>query len=171
MNFMNYKRPPGMSGRAIIESFIDPSARIGARTICWWYSRILADVSIGEDCSIGGGAEIGRGSIIGDRTRISANVFLPPNSVIGSDVFIGPGVICTDDRVPRAGNADYVAEPPTIEDGASIGAAAILLPGVRIGRHARVAAGAVVTCDVLSQTMVIGLPARARAMPEGWNAA
>jgi UDP-2-acetamido-3-amino-2,3-dideoxy-glucuronate N-acetyltransferase len=153
----------------IIESYIDVSAVIGERTIAWHYSRILAQVVIGEDCSIGGGTEIGRGSRIGNRSRIGANVFLPPNSIIGEDVFVGPGVVCTDDKHPVCGNSSYVAQPPTIRDGASIGAGAILLPGVVIGTHARVAAGAIVTKDVPDFGCVVGTPARAYEVPESWK--
>lgn len=162
--WLNWKRTS-----RIIESHIDPSAIIGERTLCWWYSRVLSEVIIGTDCSIGGGTEIGRGCRIGDRSRIGANVFLPPNTVIGKGVFVGPGVVCTDDRHPRAGNSDYTAEPPTIGDGAAIGAAAVLLPGVRIGKHARIAAGAIVTKDVPDYGCVMGTPARLRDMPEPWS--
>lgn len=144
----------------IITSFIDPSAILGPGSVAWHFSVILAKVVIGESVSIGSGCEIGRGSIIGDRTRIGAHVFLPPRSTVGADVFIGPNVTCTDDRHPRAGNADYVAEPPIIEDGASIGAGAILLPGVRIGAGAMVGAGAVVTRDVPARSVIRGEPAR-----------
>lgn len=153
----------------MIHSYIDVSAVIGERTLCWHYSRILAQVVIGEDCSIGGGTEVGRGTKIGNRSRIGANVFLPPNTVIGEDVFVGPGVVCTDDKHPRCGNSDYIAEPPTIKDGAAIGAGAILLPGVTIGRHARIAAGAIVTKDVPDHAHVLGVPARLREMPEPWS--
>lgn len=152
-----------------IESFIDPSAIIGLNTIAWHYSRVLAKCVIGDDCSIGGGTEIGRGSKIGNGSRIGANVFLPPNTVIGEDVFVGPGVTCTDDKHPRCGNSDYHAQPPTIGDGASIGAGSILLPGVVIGAHARIAAGSIVTADVPEFGCVMGAPARLRETPELWR--
>lgn len=161
---MNFK-----TTHKVITAFIDPTAIVGKGTTAWHYSRILAKVVIGEDCSIGGGTEIGRGSVIGDRTRIGANVFLPPNSSIGADVFVGPGVVCTDDRHPRCGNAGYTAEPPVICNGASIGAGVILLPGVVIGEHARIAAGSVVRHDVPAHTFVIGAPAREKAMPMDWS--
>lgn len=145
-----------------IEAFIDPSCVWGAGTIIWHYAIVLADVTIGRECNIGGHAEIGRGTTIGDRTRISSGVFLPSNSKIGNDVFIGPNVTCTDDRFPRTlkPGEHYVAEPPTIEDHASIGAGAVLLPGIRIGKGARVAAGAIVTKDVPDGLAVRGLPAK-----------
>jgi UDP-2-acetamido-3-amino-2,3-dideoxy-glucuronate N-acetyltransferase len=162
--FVNYK-----TTHRIIESFIDSSAIVGERTLAWHYSRILAKCVIGEDCSIGGGTEIGRGSQIGNRSRIGANVFLPPKSIIGEDVFVGPGVVCTDDKHPRCGNSEYTAQPPTIKDGASIGAGAILLPGVVIGVNARVAAGAIVTKDVADGECVLGTPARPYDIPEPWK--
>jgi acetyltransferase-like isoleucine patch superfamily enzyme len=134
----------------------------GVDVVVWHFARVLADVVIGDHCSIGGGAEIGRGTLIGDHSRISANVFLPSNTVIGDHVFIGPGVVCTDDRYPRTlePGETYEALPPCIGDYASIGAGAVLLPGVQIGKRARIAAGAIVTRDVPDEGMVRGEPAR-----------
>jgi acetyltransferase-like isoleucine patch superfamily enzyme len=123
----------------------------------------MRDVVIGQDCSIGHCAEIGRGSKIGHDTRISHGVFLPPNSIIGNGVFLGPSCIFTDDKFPRAGNADYHAQPPIVEDGASVGAGAVILPGVRIGAGATVGAGAIVTKSVPAGAIVRCEPARERA--------
>ena len=151
-------------------TFIDASSRIGPRTVIWHFAVILANVVIGADCSIGSGTEIGRGSTIGDLTRISAHVFLPSNSRIGQQVFIGPGVICTDDRYPCArerGEPPYVAQPPTIEDGAIIGAGSVILPGVVIGHHAFVGAGAIVTQNVPSGILVRGEAARPHLLRVG----
>lgn len=158
---LNYKRVSGTAG--IIEAMIDPTATIGEGSIVWWYARVLAGCRIGKHVSIGGGTEIGRGSVIGDRSRIGANCFLPPNTIVGEGVFIGPNVSCADDRYPRVpmpGDPPYHAEPPVIEDRAVIGIGCVLLPGVRIGRCAVVAAGSVVVDDVPAGAMVMGLPAR-----------
>lgn len=160
MGERNYKRP---SHPPIVEAAIDASAIVPNSTPVWWYARVLQDCRIGEHGSIGGGTEIGRGTIVGDRTRIGANAFLPPNSRIGSDVFIGPSVTFTDDKhpkVPQPGDAPYHAEPPVVEDFAVIGAGCTILPGVRIGHHAFVAAGSLVTSDVAPHAMVRGCPAR-----------
>lgn len=145
-------------------NFIDRTALLGKRTLVWHFAVIMQHVVIGDDCSVGSRAEIGRGSRIGDRSRISSGVFLPYHSNVGSDVFIGPNATFTDDRYPRTlkPGESYNAEPPTIEDGASIGAGAIVLPGIRIGRGALVGAGAVVTHDVPANTTVVGIPARER---------
>ena len=154
-------------------AIVDPTATFADDfTRVWHHSVILQHVQIGRSCSIGSRAEIGRGSIIGDRSRISAGVFLPPNSLVGAGVFIGPNATFTDDLypvVPKPGDPPYAALPPIIGDGASIGAGAIVLPGVKIGREARIAAGAVVTKDVPAQMMVKGMPGREMLTPEPWQ--
>lgn len=144
--------------------FIDPAATVpdSTRRAVWHFAVIMADVSIGEDCSVGSRAEIGRDSHIGDRSRISSGVFLPYHSQIGADVFIGPNTTFTDDRYPRILKAGehYRAEPPVVEDHASIGAGCVILPGVRIGHHALIGAGSVVAHDVAPFMVLRGEPAR-----------
>jgi len=136
-------------------NFVDPSAELGDDTVVWHFAVVLANVRIGARCSIGARSEIGRGCVIGEDTRIGSGVFLPPDSVVGRNVFIGPNTTFTDDRFPRAGQP-YNAEPPTIEDGASIGAGCVILPGVRIGSGAMVGAGSVVAKDVHPNSKVRG---------------
>lgn len=142
-----------------VVNFIDPSARIGADSKVWHFAVVMPCVYIGDECSIGSRAEIGRGSIIRNRSRISSGVFLPPFSEIGFGVFIGPNTTFTDDRYPAAGNKNYKAEPPIVEDGASIGAGCVILPGVRIGARSLIGAGSVVTKDVPPDTTLRGDPA------------
>jgi len=134
------------------------------------------DVTIGEDCTIWHGATlcdgavlgngvvigshtwVGKGCRIGNGTRVQHGAFIPNNTSIGRFVFIGPNVTLTDDKYPKAGRL-YQAYPPILEDDCSIGAAAVILPGVRIGRGATVGAGAVVTQDVPEFVTVKGVPA------------
>lgn len=150
--------------------FIDRSATVGNGSKIWHFARILGGVVIGRDCSVGGGTEVGRGSYIGDRTRIGANCFLPPNTKIGERVFVAPGVTMCDDKfpkVPAPSDPPYNAQPPVIGSYASVGAGAVILPGVKVGEYARIAAGAVVTRDVRAHSVVVGVPAREWDMP-GW---
>lgn len=146
------------------QNFIDPSAVIRKGTRVWHFAVVLADVFIGENCSIGSCCEIGHGSVIGNGSRIGHGVFLPPKSIVGENVFIGPSVTFTDDKAPRVNNPDYNAQPPIIENGANIGAAAVILPGVRIGAGAMIGAGAIVTKDVAPLRMVRCEPARERLL-------
>lgn len=141
---------------------IDPTVEIGPNSVIWHHCRILAGVRIGANVSIGGGTEIGRGSVIGNGTRISTQCFLPAGSVVGKGCFLGPGARCADDRYPWANNQQYEALPPVIDDGASIGMGAIILPGVHIGTGAMIAAGAIVTRDVPAHAHVRGEPSRVK---------
>ena len=140
--------------------FVSETAKIGQRVKIWHFAVILDGVVIGDDVSIGSGSEIGRDSLIGSGTRIGAHCFLPSGSIVGKNVFLGPGVICTDDKYPVVNNPAYNAQPPVIEDWASIGAGAILLPGVRIASRALIGAGSVVCHDVGHHQIVCGEPAR-----------
>lgn len=139
---------------------VSKSALIHRTATVWNFSVIGPDVQIGADSVIGSHCYIGRGTRIGRGVHIQTGVFLPNNSVVEDEAFIGPNVTATDDKYPRAGNADYVAQPPRILKGASIGAGAVILPGVTVGANAMVAAGAIVTHDVQHGHVVRGEPAR-----------
>lgn len=128
----------------------------------------LFGCTIGDESLIGPFVEVQADAIIGSRTKVSSHSFVCSGVTIGDGVFIGHGVMFTNDRVPRATNADgslQVADDwtmieTTVEDGASIGSGAVILPGVRIGARAIVGAGAVVTRDVSADSVVVGNPAR-----------
>ena len=89
---------------------------------------------------------------------------MPSESTVGDRVFVGPGATFTNDPYPL--RADQGLEGPTIEDDASVGAGATVLPSVRVGEGAFVAAGAVVTADVPSETLAVGAPAEFKPLPE-----
>lgn len=125
-------------------------------------ATVCEGVTFGEGCVVGTHAYVGKGCTIGSYTRIQHGAFIPNRTQIGERCFIGPNCTLTDDRWPRVDNPRYRAEPPVLEDDCNIGAGAVLLPGVRIGHHATVGAGAVVTKDVAPHAVVMGNQARER---------
>ncbi|WP_412542037.1 acyltransferase [Longispora sp. K20-0274] len=147
---------------------IDEGVTIGAGTRVWHLAQLRTGAVVGADCNIGRGAYIGPGVTVGDRCKVHnyAMVFEP--AVIEDEVFLGPGVILTNDRYPRAadldgalkGADDWHADPVTVRRGASVGARSVVVAGVTIGSHALVGAGSVVTKDVPAYALVLGNPAR-----------
>jgi len=150
------------------------SERVGAGTRVWAFAHVMAGAVVGADCNIGGGAFVEKGAVLGDRVTLKNQVMVWDGVTIEDDAFIGPGVVFTNDLYPRSPRMREVAEryrahaawlrPTLVGQGASLGAGAVILPGLHIGRHAVIAAGAVVTRDVLPQALVVGNPARQR----GW---
>jgi acetyltransferase-like isoleucine patch superfamily enzyme len=141
-------------------SVIHPSVKIGQNTHVYQFATIRENVTIGDNCAIGSGVYVGHETRIGNNCRIQDNAHLTNNMVLEDDVFIGPNVTTMADRHPRALNPCYVSEPIILEEGCSVGAGAVILPGVRIGHHAMIGAGAVVTRDVPPLVTVVGNPAR-----------
>ena len=150
---------------------------IGRRAVIRPFTCIYAGTKIGDDCqtgqcvtirednTIGDATSVGTGTSlevenrIGSRVRIHSNCFLE-RVVVEDGVFIGPGVVFTDDPHPPCPAFRRCTEPVVVEAGARIGAGAVILPGVRIGRGALVGAGSVVTRDVAPGAVVVGNPAR-----------
>lgn len=142
---------------------IDASVQTGVNCTVWQFATLCQDVLLGESVVVGSAAWIGRGCQIGSFTRIQHGVFLPNHTRVGERVFIGPNVTLCDDKYPMVRlsyEPTYHADPPILEDDCSIGAGAIILPGVRIGRGAMVGAGSVVSRDVPPKATFIGIPAR-----------
>lgn len=137
------------------------SSEIGERTMVWQFVVILPNARIGSDCNVCSHCFIESDVVIGDRVTIKNGVFLWNGLRVGNDVFIGPGVSFTNDKHPKSKNRQQPAMRTVLEDGASIGAGATILPGIVIGRNAMVGAGAVVTRSVPANATVIGNPARA----------
>lgn len=158
--------------------FIHPNAlceseAVGAGTRIWAFAHVMRDARIGALCNIGDHAFIESGVVIGDRVTVKNRSMIFEGAVIADDVFIGPGVIFTNDSYPRS---PRMAGAPGVEKryankanwlrgarvgrGASLGAGAVILPGIEIGEFALVAAGAVVTRNVPAHALVSGNPAR-----------
>lgn len=136
------------------------SCVIGARTRVWQFVVILPGARIGEDCNICSHVLIEGDVVIGDRVTVKSGVQLWDGLRIGDDVFIGPNATFTNDKHPRSRRYNRGFARTTIEQGASIGAGAVILPGLTVGARAMVGAGAVVTRDVAEGALVIGNPAR-----------
>lgn len=123
---------------------------------------------IGDESRVGAFVEIQKGVKIGRRCKISSHSFLCEGVTVEDNVFIGHGVMFTNDKFPRATNPDgspqteedWSVVPTLIKKGASIGSNATIIAGITIGENAMVGAGAVVTKDVPDNTTVAGVPAR-----------
>lgn len=134
--------------------------RIGAGTRIWQFVVVLAGATIGRDCNINAHCFIENDVTIGDNVTVKCGNYLWDGLVIEDDVFIGPNATFTNDKHPRS--KVYPERFPTtrVKRGASIGAGAVILPGLTIGAGAMVGAGAVVTRDVPDRALVVGSPAR-----------
>ena len=138
---------------------IDPRSHLGDATV-WQFATIEANVVCGAGCVIGSCAWIGKGTVMGDGVRIQHGAFICRGSELGHRVFIGPNATLADDKYPRSGNTHYCPNPPILEDDVSIGAGAVVSPGVRVRKGTTVGAGAVVTQDTAAYSTMVGVPAR-----------
>ena len=128
----------------------------------------LYGCTIGDDSRIGTFVEIQKNAHIGARCKVSSHTFICEGVTIEDEVFVGHGVMFTNDLYPRAANpdgspqseADWTVVPTHVRRAASIGSGATILAGITIGVGALVGAGAVVTRDVPDYAIVAGVPAR-----------
>jgi UDP-2-acetamido-3-amino-2,3-dideoxy-glucuronate N-acetyltransferase len=155
--------------------FVHPAAlveteAIGTGTSIWAFAHVMKDVTIGDDCNVGDHVFIEEGVRIGRGVTIKNSALIWRGVHIADYVFVGPNAVFTNDRYPRSprqpavaashrAESDWLVETH-VEEGASIGAHATILPGVRLGAYCVVAAGSVVTRDVAPYTLVVGNPAR-----------
>ena len=133
---------------------------VGEGTRIWAFAHVLPGARIGRDCNICDHVFIEGDVQVGDRTTVKCGVQLWNGLRLGNDVFVGPNATFTNDRFPRSKQYPDAFLETVVEDGASIGANATILPGVRIGRRAMIGAGAVITRDVPPNAIVVGNPAR-----------
>ena len=146
-------------------AFVHPLAdvadcTIGERTRVWQFVVILAGATIGADCNVCAQTLVEGDVQIGDRVTLKSGVQLWDGLRVEDDVFIGPNVTFTNDPFPRSRVRPEAFAQTRICRGASLGAGAVVLPGVTIGAGALVGAGAVVTRDVAPGSVVVGNPAR-----------
>jgi acetyltransferase-like isoleucine patch superfamily enzyme len=147
---------------------VSSTAGIDEGTRIWHHAQIREGVVIGQNCIVGKDVYIDFNVVIGNNVKIQNSALLYHGLTVEDGVFIGPRACTTNDQFPRAITSDgrlkladdWEVGPIAIRYGASIGAGAILLPNVTIGRFALVGAGAVVTHSVADHGLVMGLPAR-----------
>lgn len=128
----------------------------------------LYGCTIGSDTKIGAFVEIQKNAIVGARCKISSHSFICEGVTIDDEVFVGHGVMFTNDRYPRAVNEDgslqsekdWEVITTRVKRRASIGSNATIVAGVMIGESALIGAGTVVTHDVPDYAIVAGVPAK-----------
>ncbi len=154
-----------MSGDAVFvhQAAICESTTVGAGTRIWAFAHVLEGAVVGADCNLCDHTFVESAAVLGDRVTVKNGVSVWDGVVLHDDVFVGPNAVFTNDLVPRA--VPYRTEPgallPTVvEHGATIGANATIVCGIRIGAQAFIGAGAVVTADVPRHAVLVGVPAR-----------
>jgi len=143
---------------------IHPTADVGEATIgegtrIWQYVVVLPGAVIGRDCNICAHTLVEGDVVIGDRVTVKSGAYLWDGVIVEDDVFIGPNATFTNDSFPRSGQP-FEARRTIVRRGASIGARAVMLPGLEIGEGAMIGAGAVVTKSVPPGETWVGNPAR-----------
>jgi acetyltransferase-like isoleucine patch superfamily enzyme len=151
---------------------VSGDASIGEGASIWHHAQVRERATVGPGCIIGKGVYIGAGVSLGANCKVQNYSCVYEGNTLEDGVFVGPEVVFTNDRYPRAINpdgslkaaSDWELQGSVARFGAAIGSRSVILPGLTIGRWALIAAGSVVTRDVPDHALVAGNPARQR----GW---
>jgi len=135
-------------------------SRVGAGAILGDQAQVRERAAIGAETVIGRGSAVDNDVEIGARVRMQTNVYLTARSVVEDDVFLGPGVVTTNDDTMARHPPNAALAGVTLRRACRVGGGVVLVPGVEVGEEAFVAAGAVVTRDVPTRMVVMGVPAR-----------
>jgi len=147
---------------------VEDGATLGTGTKVWANVQIRTGATIGRNCILGRNTFVDVDVAVGDNVKVQNNASLYEGVTLEDGVFIGPHVVFTNDKVPRAVNPDGTLKQPDdwilgrtlVERGAALGAGAVIVTGVTIGRWSMVGSGAVVTRSVPDHALVVGNPAR-----------
>ncbi len=140
---------------------IDDGCKIGRGTRIWHFTHIMPGCTIGNNCNLGQNVVVMPEVILGNNVKVQNNVSIYTGVICEDDVFLGPSMVFTNIINPRSAiirKDQYMST--YVEKGATVGANATIVCGVRIGRYAFIGAGAVVTHDVAPYSLVVGNPAR-----------
>jgi len=140
---------------------VERGARIGAGTKIWHFCHVMAGARVGAGAVLGQNVYVGGAAVVGARCKVANNVSLYDAVQLQDDVFVGPSVVFTNVKTPRAFvSRRHAYQPTVVERGASIGANATIVCGHRLGAYCLIGAGAVVTGDVPPHALFTGVPAR-----------
>jgi len=157
-----------MAARIHSSSVIADSAKIGDRTQIWLFCQVRDNAVIGEGCIFGKGVYVDIDVVIGNNVKVQNNASIYTGVTIEDGVFVGPHVCFTNDKVPRAVNADMSLKSlddwhitkTLVKAGAALGANSTIVCGITIGKWALIASGSVVTKDVPDHALVMGNPGK-----------
>ena len=153
--------------RIVASADVDDRVMIGAGSSVWHLAQVREGAVLGRNCVVGRGAYVGSGVRMGDNCKVQNYALVYEPALLENGAFIGPAVVLTNDLYPRAVNPDGTLKSGNdwepvgviVREGASIGARAVCVAPVTIGRWALVAAGSVVVSDVPDFALVVGVPA------------
>lgn len=142
-------------------AFVDEGCQIGHGSQVWHFCHLMGGAVLGKRCKLGQNVFVASGVRLGNNVKVQNNVSIYEGVICEDDVFLGPSMVFTNVINPRSAvNRQGQYATTYVERGATIGANATIVCGIRIGAYAFIGAGAVVTKDVPPYALVVGNPAR-----------
>lgn len=143
------------------KALVEKGAQVGEGTRVWAFANVQAGAVIGKKCNICDGSFVERGAVVGNHVTIKHNVSIFDGVTIEDNCFIASNIAFINDRFPRSNRKDGCAfEKTLIKEGTTLGANAVIMCGVTVGKYAMVGAGAVITKNVEAHALMVGNPAK-----------